>query len=202
MRSCTTHTPLAPLLAGLVILAVAVPAGGGVLTLTPSDLGAIQNPQVSNDARFLLGFELPEGLRKGDVDLAVLEFVAAVTCPDSASTLTLDAFALISEWDGQTVEWYQGWDAPGGDFDRELHAVWSVAPSDTARIRLDVTDMISTCLSAERRSCSLIVAVARGETGEFAPLCLGDGAEEVPELTIWYTSLGLERANRGGMGPR
>ena len=150
-------------------------------------MGIIQNPEMPNDSRFLLRFEPSAELREARVDLAILEFTAAVSCPDSSRALTLDAFVVTNSWDGQSVEWNQGWDTPGGDIDRELHAVWTVAPSDSARIRFDVTDMTDGWLRVEFDNCGLMASIARGEAGAFSPRYVERGASSTPEVTIWYT---------------
>ena len=174
-------------LAGLLVLLVVSAAGGKVVVLTPSDMGVIQNPEVPNDSRFLIRFEPSVELSGARVDLAVLEFTAAVSCPDSTLALTLDAFAVTSPWDGQSVEWNGGWDTPGGDVDRELHAVWTVALGNASKVRLDVTDMAQSWVSAERANHGLLVGAARGELGAMVPHGGGPETEDMPTMTIWYT---------------
>ena len=150
-------------------------------------MGVIQNPEVPNDTRLLVRFDVPEVLREGRVELAVLEFQATVSCPDSVGGLALDAFLVTTEWDGDTVTWEQGWDSPGGDLDRTLHAVWTAAPGDSALIRLDLTDMLAAWTSAERENCGLMAVVSPGETGSFVDEPARGGVEAAPQLTVWYT---------------
>ena len=187
MRTSALSAITVSCLAGLLVLSVVGTAGGRVAVLTPSDMGIIQNPGMPNDSRLLLRFEPPPELREARVDLAVLEFTAAVSCPDNSPALTLDAFALTSSWDGQNVEWNQGWDTPGGDINRGVHALWTVAPSDSARIRFDVTDMMDGWLRVERDNCGLMTSIARGEAGVFSPPYVDGGAVSTPKVTIWYT---------------
>lgn len=181
------HTAIAFWLTCLLVLGTAVPVVGGVATLTPCDTGIIRNPEMPNDSRFLLRFEPPAELRGAQVDLAILEFTAAVSCPDSTRALTIDAFAVTSSWDGQSVAWSDGWDAPGGDVDRGVHAVWTVAPGDDASIRFDVTEMMAGWLRTGRDNCGLMACVARGEVGAFSPRRNNRDTAGAPMVTVWYT---------------
>ena len=174
-------------LAALLVLCFPMMAVSGVAELTASDMATIRNPEMSSDIRLLLRFEPVDELQGAHVDLAILEFPAAVSCQDGAPGLTLDAFAATSPWSGQNAGWDQGWDAPGGDVDSGTHAVWTVAASDTARIRFDVTDRVNSWLRDELSNNGLMVRVARGETGMFSFRYIDGYTSAVPSIAVWYT---------------
>jgi hypothetical protein len=182
-----THRASSLWLVSLLALCTAIPAAGRITTLTPDEIGVIRNPEAPSDCRLLVRFEPPQELRGAEVDLAILEFTAGVSCPDDAPGLALDAYAVASPWDGHNVEWDDGWDTPGGDIDRELHAVWTAIPSDTARIRLDLTTMMNLWMSEGYGNHGLIVGRARGETGGLVPRLVEGGSSAGTEVTIWYT---------------
>ena len=94
---------------------------------------------------------------------------------------------MTSPWDGQSAEWNGGWNTPGGDVDRELHAVWTVAIGNASAVRLDVTDMAQSWISVELANHGLLVGAARGELGTMVPHGGGPETEDVPTMTIWYT---------------
>lgn len=178
--------------AGLVLALAApitVPAHAAKIVLNPCDVGSIQNPAVPNDIRLLLRFEMPPELAAGRVELAVLELDAAVSVPDTLGALTIDGFLVTAEWDGETVDWIQGWDAPGGDIDRTFHAVWTTHQGNARTIRFDVTDPVSVWSARERENWGVMLAVAPEEGGMFAPAGLDGRGSRGARVTVWYTPL-------------
>jgi hypothetical protein len=162
-------------------------ASGARVALQADDVGVIQNPASADDSRFLMRFELPSALSTARIDYAAVEFRAEVSCRDSTVGLTVYGFLVTTEWSGQTVAWSQGWNTPGGDVDRRVHACMPAAPSDSAVIDFDVTDMVTAWVSGDRENCGLLVAIARGEEGLFEPWCVGRGAVALPTLVVMYS---------------
>lgn len=164
------------------------PACAGHVTLPAVDVGSIQNPSVENDARLLLRFELPADLSNGGtVELGIVEFRAAVTCPDTTGALTVNAVSTTRPWDGQNVEWDEEWESLSEIGSSAGRSVWPVASGESALLRFDVTEFVRDCLSGEAGSLSVMAAIANEELGAFLPHCIGGGVTEIPELMLWYT---------------
>ncbi len=175
------------LVGGLLVLVAAVPAGAARMTLSAADVGYIENDEPTHEGRLLVRFEIPEELRAGAVEFAVLELRAGVSSDDGASPVVLDAFLLTTEWDGATVGWDGTWSNPGGDFDRSEHAVWIAEPGEASVVRFDVTDMVSGWASGTLANHGVVLAVSPGWPGDVGP-CDSQGVEaQAPALTIHYT---------------
>jgi hypothetical protein len=173
----------------IIVLILALPAAvlAGRLTITPQQMAVIQNPELGNDTRLLVGFEVPAVLSDGRIEFAVMEFRAAVSRPDTADAVMIEAFLLTTDWDEGSVEWMGTWETPGGDFDRSVHAVWTAVLGDTSLVRLDLTDMATTWAEGESENHGVLIAVGSGERGTFVPHCVVSQAGSPPRLTLWYT---------------
>ena len=157
------------------------------VALAPSDLAVIRDPEVPDDARVLVRFEVPSEVRGARVDLAVLELQADIAAPDSVPGIFLDAFPLTTEWGSGTVDWREGWETPGGDMDGTVHASWIAEVGEQAMLRFDLTDMLQGWSSGARENHGLTVRVAAGEVGA---LCAdaGRGADVAgARLSVWHT---------------
>lgn len=175
------------LVSGLLVLAASVPVGAARMTLSAVDVGYIESEEPMQEGRVLVRFEMPDELRAGRVDLAVIELRAAVSSEDGASRVVLDAFPLTTEWDGGTVSWGGVWTAPGGDYDAAVQAVWFAEPGESATVRFDVTEMVTGWASGALANHGVVLALSPGWPGAVGP-CDSEGAEaQVPVLKVHYT---------------
>ena len=170
----------------VVLVTVATPAIASNVTVSATDLAVITNPENAAETRTLVRFDQPEELVGATVEFAVVEYRASVSSSDAAGVLTMDAFPVTTEWDGDTVEWAGGWSTAGGDFDRQVHAVWTTVAGESSVVRFDVTDMVAAWVSGTSPNRGLIVRAAPGEVGAAHPAGTA-GERGAPMLTIWYT---------------
>jgi len=172
----------------VVLFAAAIaplPAMAASVTVAAGELAIITDPETA-ESRALLRFELPDELEGVTVEFATVEYAASVSPGDTTGALTLDVFPVTTEWHGDTVGWADGWSTAGGDFDREVHAVWTALSGESSVVRFDVTDMVAGWLSGTHPNHGIIVRRAPGEAGAAVPV--GSGGEHGdPVLTIWYT---------------
>jgi hypothetical protein len=178
----------------LLVLAASVAAGARSMTLPAVDAGYIVSDAPAPEGRILVRFEMPEELRQGMVEFAVLELRASVSSNDEVSCVVLDSFPLTTEWDGATVGWDGTWTSPGGDFDRSEHAVWIAQPGEDSLLRFDVTDMVRAWASGGLRNCGVVVAASGGAQGAVGPCDLHRAEVNVPVLKVQYTP----HADEGG----
>lgn len=178
--------------AALLIFFVS-PCAGRRAAAPLADAAVIRSPEDEADCRFLARFEMPDGLSAGRLELAVLEFRAAAACPDGVDGLALEAYPVTTPWLGETVGWVEGWDAPGGDVDRAVHAPWAASAGDSALIRFDLTDMVAAWTSQEGENYGLLVMPASGERGRLAPVVSAGSAGFLPVLSVWYTPCDREQ---------
>jgi hypothetical protein len=171
-----------------ILLTLCVSSCAGRQVTPPlADAAVIRSPEDAGDCRFLMRFDMPQALSAGRLELAVLEFRAAVLCPDGADGLALEAHPLTTPWQGATVGWVEGWDAPGGDVDAPAHAPWGASVGDSTLIRFDVTDVVEAWTSEVRENYGFLVMRASGEEGRLAPLVAAGDTGLLPVLTVWYT---------------
>lgn len=177
------------MMGGLLVLAASVPAGAARMTLSATDVGYIESDEPPQEGRVLVRFEMPEELRAGAVEFAVLELRTAVTSDEGVNCVVVDAFPLTTEWDGATVAWDGAWSTPGGDFDRTEHAVWIARPGEASVVRFDVTGMVSGWASGALANHGVVLVVSPGWPGALGS-CDAQGAEvpvPVPVLKVHYT---------------
>lgn len=175
------------LAAGLLMLAASTPAGARKITLTAADVGYIQSDGPRPEGRILVRFEMPEALRVGEVEFAVLELRVPVSADEGVSCVVVDAFPLATEWDGTTVSWDGDWSTPGGDFDRTQHAVWVARPGQDSVLRFDVTSVAADWASGANPNQGVVLAVSPGWPGALGA-CDAQGAGSAgPTLLVYYT---------------
>jgi hypothetical protein len=175
------------LVAGLLALATSTPAEARKTTLTAADIGYIESDGPRPEGRILVRFELPEALRLGEVEFAVLELRTSVSADEGVSCVVVDAFPLTTEWDATTVSWDGAWGTPGGDFDRTEHAVWIARPGEDSSLRFDVTDMAADWASGTMTNHGVVLVVSPGWLGALGA-CDTHGAEPAgPTLLVYYT---------------
>ena len=154
--------------------------------LPAADVAVIENPECDAERRTLLKFDLPDQLAGVTIELAIVEFRASVTSSDTTGVLMLDAFPVTAEWSSGTAAWTEGWDTPGGDFDRSQHGLWAVATGQNSLVKFDVTGMVRAWVSGSSTNQGLIVQAASGMIGGAEPVSAVGGRSGLT-LTVYYT---------------
>jgi hypothetical protein len=175
------------LVAGLLLLVASAPADGRKVTLTAADVGYIESDGPRPEGRILARFELPEVIRLGDVEFAVLELRARVTADEGVSCVVVDAFPLTAEWDGATVSWDASWSTPGGDYDRVEHAVWIARPGEDSILRFDATEMVAGWASGAIPNNGLVLMTSPGWPGAIGASDAHGVAGHGPVLEVRYS---------------
>ena len=175
----------------VVVLVLLVNAAGVSLAakvkLGSSATGSVIEAGTEIPTRFLAKFDLPEYLGEAEIELAVVEFAAAVECDASVGGLTLNAFLVTEDWEEGLVDW-TGFDGSGAEpFDRGLHAMWGVAAGDSSLVRLDVTEMVTIWADDAAANRGFVLALSAGEEGSMLPEFAGGVRSAVATLTVWYT---------------
>jgi hypothetical protein len=160
---------------------------GATLVLAPSQQAAISNPADAAELRLLLQIDVPRALSEGTVELAILELPYRVACPESTGVVTVEAYLVTTSWSEGSVEWENTWSTPGGDVDGTRHAVWEATCGDSARLRFDITDMVSAWAMGEVQDHGLLVKLAPGETGSIDLSGGPDRSSWEPRALVWYT---------------
>ncbi|MBD3349324.1 MAG: DNRLRE domain-containing protein [Candidatus Eisenbacteria bacterium] len=188
MRDGTSSVLGSAVTACLWIAASAIGASAAVVTLEASEAAMIENPEEPTERRVLMRFDIPDHLSDGIVEIAALEFQTALSVPDSSEGVTLDCFQVTEPWDAESVDWDEGWDNAGGDFDTASHAMCGAAVGDSSHVQFDVTGMVASWATMGADNRGILVARAPGEE---AVLQVVRGAVgqvvSSPRLTIWYT---------------
>jgi len=174
----------------LLILAASVPAGAARVTLTAEDTGYIESDEPPYEGRVLVRFAIPEELRTGSIDLAVLELRAPVSSDGHASRVALEAHPLTTEWDGGTVDWDGAWTTPGGDFDASMQAVWFAQPGEASVVRFDVTEVVAAWALGDLANHGVLVAIEPGAPGYIGQADDGGAGTRDPVLRVWHSSGG------------
>lgn len=188
MRDGTGSILGSVVMACLWIAASAIGASAAVVTLEASEAAMIENPEEPSERRVLLRFDIPDHLSVGVVEMATLEFQTVLSVPDSSEGVTLDCFQVTEPWDAESVDWDEGWDNAGGDFDTASHAMCGAAVGDSSHVQFDVTGMVASWATMGADNHGILIARAPGEEAIFqmARGAVGEAVSSV-QLTIWYT---------------
>lgn len=147
------------ILAGFALLMVAN-AHADDRGATLRDVAVIQNDQGA--IRVLFRTDGLEGLGNVAISRATLTIPTVGVVQDRA--VELRVYPVTRAWDPGSVDWYAGWDRPGGDFDEEVVSVARLdLRSAMPEAVFDVTGPMKEILESEMEADGFILTVAPTE---------------------------------------
>ncbi|KPJ58289.1 MAG: hypothetical protein AMJ46_14415 [Latescibacteria bacterium DG_63] len=141
---------------------------------------SIKPAKGSDRLRFLMRFTLPDSLQGHSIDFACVSFGAS--CSGKEGGVSFQAFALSTDWEAETVSWYNPWERPGGDWDESSSSYWISENGADAKLCFDVTWFANAWLKEPSKNFGVLVKVSGPFLGSFSV----SGTEGIPKLNILY----------------
>jgi len=169
-------------------LGIAGAALGAQLTIMPSNIVALEPPAESEETtRYLLALSLSAALEGSTIDFAKLTMGVQVGTGELSweeAPFIVDAYAVTTEWDPESVGWSTGWDTPGGDFDEATHASHIGVADTTASVSLDLTHALQAWVDGSLGNAGISITVPGATCWEITEV---DYSSHEPAVAVYYT---------------
>ncbi len=177
----------------VLVLIIASNAIAGKTVVNPAKIAGISDPQVSEDTRLLLFFELPSEVMnpKEIVDFALLKCKAEVSGSFAGQ---IEIFPVTTQWaDRSDISWNDPWEVSGGDYSSEYMTSNFLLKSSVGEkgISIDVTEIVRDWQSGNMSNRGVILKLSGDDLSDSQARCQVD--ESDIELEIYYSSIMKDR---------
>lgn len=159
----------------------------GRLEVTATKYKAIKNPDVKNEAHFLLQFHLPRSIQGKKIEAAYFDWsILLDSVNEDSPWVHVVVYELARDWDVNTVSWKEPWELAGGDR-REGERSASLLVPGRGNARFEVTKTVQAWADGSRENHGMLIAVKGRKVPLPAIQQRTEGGEIGPLLRIWYT---------------